>query len=107
MGGLRGACENKSARQRRPHRFHVSRPPYLAAGSATDLNSNKIRNVLLDIYICTKYSMYKADLSPVKLFNNKIRLAQSIIDFNIIISLCDKKFESMRAFIDAVDSSIN
>ena len=69
-------------------------------------NSNKIRNVLLDIDICTTYSMYKADLPPVKLFNNSHH-QNSLSSKHIIISLCDKKFKSIRNFIDTVDSSIN
>ena len=60
-GGPRGPCfppppspvkisHKKDGHRRQPHRFHVSHPPYPAAGSATDI-SPRYRTQMLSVEI--------------------------------------------------------
>ena len=42
----------KYGRQRQLHRFDVSRPPYPAVGSATDIAKIQMLKILMSIYLC-------------------------------------------------------
>ena len=65
-GGAEGAMPSlspvkishkKDGHQRQPHRFHISHPPYPAAGSATDI-SDRYRTQMLSVEIFKKKSEF-------------------------------------------------